>query len=205
MTHLTDEQIYNLAELTEEMLSYSETELEQMEHLKICEICYNKFCAARVISEITSENGYAILSEIYQKKSENIEEYLEKRILAVLKVIRDNFRNQAIKQIKNENSRFQFGPQLAYGMRGFETEEQKIHKVEDIEDEKTFIVFDSTKSELFVQINVQELENKDIRVTLEFENNQNIEVPVVRKGIFVKGTIENIPDKDFEIRIENVN
>lgn len=208
MTHLTDEQLYNLADLTVEMQPYSEEELTQMEHLKTCESCYDKFCAALAILEVTSESGYAVLSEIYGKERENVEENcLDERILAVLKVIRDNLKNQVtavIEQISWNGSRFQFEPQLAYATRSIGEEAQSIYKVEDVEDEKTFVVFDSAKNELLVQINTRELINKDIKIVLEFKDGQNISVPLTKKGNLVKGSIAGIPDMNFEIRVEKM-
>ena len=207
MTHLTDEQLYNLADLTVEMQPYSEEELVQMGHLKDCEICYNKFCAARAILEVTSESGYAVLSEIYSEKAEK-ECCLNESVLAVLRVVRSNLENQAvtvIEQIKQLGTCFQFAPQLAFATRGAGDKKQSIYKMEDIEDEKTFVVFDTDKNELLIQINTRDLEYEDIKVSLVFEKGQNILVPVIRKGKFVKGSLENIPEMNFEIRVETEN
>lgn len=67
MTHLTDEQLYYIAEITEEMQPYNDKEMKQMEHLKICKECYDKFCVSLALAEMTSESGYMVLSDIYRK------------------------------------------------------------------------------------------------------------------------------------------
>ena len=64
MKHLTDDEIYRLAELTEECEPYNDVEMEQMEHLKTCTECFDKFCVTLALLEVTNESGYMVLSEI---------------------------------------------------------------------------------------------------------------------------------------------
>lgn len=207
MTHLTEEQLYQLADATVEMQPYSEEELEQMEHLKTCESCYDKFCAALAVLEVTSESGYAVLADIYGTAKETAKEQgMNERVLAVLIVIRDNFKTQVsavIEQMSRMNSQFCFEPQLAFAARGVNEGGSPVYKVEDVEDDKTFVVFDSVKKELLVQVNTRELTNKDIKIVLEFDDGQIQNVPVTQKGNLVKGSIAEIPDMNFEIRMEN--
>lgn len=204
MTHLTEEQLCHIAEVTEETQPYNSQEMKQMEHLKVCEECYNKFCTALILAETTSESGYILLSEVYDAKNKVS---LNEKAIAVINVIRKKIGESlsvAIEQIEQAKSLFQFEAPLTFGTRGIGEKTSKISKVEDIDDEKTFIMFDSEKNELMVQINVKNIQKKDIRVYAEFKNSDKIEINLVKKGNIVKGTLANIPEVGFQIYIENL-
>lgn len=204
MIHLKDEQLYNLAELTMEMLPYNEEEMEQMEHLKECEDCYNKFCCTLALLEVTEESGFFVLSEIYGEAAATVSN-MSKNILSVVKVIRnklDRVSSVVMEQIEDIESVFQFEPSFAFATRGIEGENVTVSKLEDMEDEKTFLMFDGEKGELFVQINMKNIEYKDIKVFIEFENGDRINIPIEKNGNFISGIMKNIPKDNFEIYIE---
>lgn len=206
MTHLTEDQIYKLAELTIETQPYEKEEIAQMEHIKECKICYEKFCTLLALLDVTSESGYTILSEVFSKanKRENVNNVSE-NILAVLRVIRNNVEktvNSVIEQIGWNESQFQFEPQLAFATRGIERKNSTIYKVEEVEDEKTFVVFDFSKNELMIQINAKNLSNKNVKMYLKFEDGSEKVILNEKKGNLVYGVMKNIPEMNFEIHLE---
>lgn len=208
MIHLSDEQIYNLAELTIQMYPYSEEEKKQMEHMKECESCYNKFCAILALEEVLDESGFVVLSEIYvaehsRKKKSNLNE----NVLAVVKVLHQKVGEKLIavmEQVRERESVFCFEPPLSFATRGIEENESTVFKIEDIEDGKTFLMFDFDKNELLVQININDKEVEEFDVYIKFENGQEKKIPVTKKGKFVKGVLRDIPEMNFEIYI-NLN
>ena len=211
MMHLTDDEIYELPQLTEDCQPYSLLNLSQMEHLKMCEWCYKKFCSALAILEVTSESGYLILSEMYGMNAEsvsvteNVKFSQGKRILAALQVIREKIEDRAvaiIKQVEQPEAAFSFVPVLAVASRGREQTGSGILKAEDMDDERTFMMFDTQKGEFLIQLNRAELEAGDIKVCLCFGVFEALEVPLEEKGKILKGFLRDIPDGDFEIRIE---
>ena len=206
MTHLTEDQIYKLAELTIETQPYEKEEIAQMEHIKECKSCYEKFCTLLALLDVTSESGYTILSEVFSKanKRENVNN-VSKNILAVLRVIRNNVEktvNSVLEQIGWNDSQFQFEPQLAFATRGIERKNSTIYKVEEVEDEKTFVVFDFSKNELMIQINAKNLSNKNVKMYLKFEDGSKKVILNEKKGNLVYGVMKNIPEMNFEIHLE---
>ena len=230
MKHLTDDQIYRLAVLTEEMEPYDSCEMEQMEHLKTCKECYDKFCAALSLVAVTSESGYMVLADIYETENlfemEDVKE-IEKicqtgtlpgsskneKILAAVKVVRQKVEetvSAVIEQIEEIESMFKFRPALAFSARSIKNVNAKdtddeipaTVKVKNIEDEKTFIMFDAKNNQLMVQVNVKELESKEIAVYLDFGNHERQEVPLERRGNIVKGVVSDLPEADFSVYIE---
>lgn len=232
MKHLTDDQIYRLAVLTEEMETYDSCEMEQMEHLKTCKECYDKFCAALSLVAVTSESGYMVLADIYETeklfKIEDVKEIekicetgtipassINEKILAAVKVVRQKVEetmSAVIEQIEEIESMFEFRPALAFSTRSIKSvsdndadnEIPMTVKVKNVEDEKTFIMFDAKNNQLLVQINVKELESKEIAVYLDFENHKRQEVPLERRGNIVKGVVADLPEADFSVYIENL-
>ena len=206
MIHLDDEQIYNLAERTMQMQPYTEEEKEQMEHMKECEICYNKFCATLALEEVMDESGLFMVSEICAGKKElNTISSLSDNVLAVVKVVRRKVEEKltaVMEQMQELGDTFCFEPPLAFATRGIEDTESTFFKVEDIEDGKTFLMFDFVKNELLIQINIKDREVEEFQVSVEFENGQKQEIPVEKKGRFVKGILQNIPEMDFQIHIK---
>ena len=207
MIHLSDEQLYNLAELTMEMQPYNEEEIEQMGHLKECEDCYNKFCCMLALLEVTEESGFMVLSEIYGEAAKTVSN-MSKNVLAVVKVARDKIdkaKSVIMEQIEGVESIFQFEPSFAFATRGLEGENITVSKLEDIEDEKTFLVFDGEKSELYVQFNLKHIELDNLKVFIESKGGERLNIPVEKNGNLVCGIMKNIPEDNFEIYIEKTD
>ena len=131
---------------------------------------------------------------------------LNEKILAVVNVVRKKAETSAtaiIEQINQIGSLLKLEQSIALGVRGSSNAETASLKLEDVEDEKTFVVFDSQNNKLMVQVNVKNMAQKDIRVYLSFDASKTIDVPLIKKGNIVKGILEDIPNTDFKIHIEN--
>lgn len=205
MMHLVDDEIYELAQITEEYLTYDSRQLEQMEHLKICADCYNKFCSAMAAIEVTSESGYIVLSEIYEINKNIQKVSSDKKILAAVQIARENLEGSAavfIRQIEQAKAMFKFAPALATALRGGNGINSNIFRAEDINDERTFIMFDAKKRELMIQIDCSGFTSKDVKVYLFFEKFEMRELHLEKKGEYLKGFLKGIPDDDFRLQIE---
>ena len=207
MNHLTDEELLRLAEITDEQLIYSESELKMMEHLKFCKECYEKFCCTLALVEVTSESGYMVLSEMYDI-SPYIEDSVQKvanKILAVIDIVIEQIKNDVnvfLKQIEQPDMAFSFAPALAMGTRGGADVQSGIYKMEDMVDERTFISFDSVNNALFLQINTKKLNFTEIRAFIVFDSGEKMEISLEQKGKLLKGMINNISTDNFQIMIE---
>lgn len=203
MIHLTNDELYNLAELTFNDQPYNKAELTQMKHLKTCEECYRKFCAALAMMNVTSEAGYMMLSEIY-----NVEPLPGEKLLAVIRVIKNRINHSVaavMEQLNEAGSRLHFAAPFMLGARSPGSEPSSISRLEEAEAEKTFVLFDAEKNELFIQLDLKPLQTDNVRVYLDFDNSERITVPLERKGNIIKGILRNIPDGDFKIRIERMD
>ena len=57
MTHLDMDQLLALAEAASEGLGFDEKQVEELEHLKECEECYEQFCLLSVLHDATDPAG----------------------------------------------------------------------------------------------------------------------------------------------------
>lgn len=206
MTHLTENQIMNLAEKTEEMYPYSEAEREMMLHMKFCESCYEQFCSALALLEVTSESGYSVLSEIYgMEYAKSLAAKAGNKILAVVSFVKNKLLENIdviMEQIDRETDSFRFRPSLATAARGQADSSRKMYKLEDISDEKTFIIMDPENDELMIQINARSLSGKSIRAYIETESGNIIECELQLKGKIYKGIVKGLPSEKFQIVLE---
>ena len=109
-----------------------------------------------------------------------------------------------IRQVEQAGTVFKFTPVLAAAVRGNRETNPEIFRAEDVDDEKTFIVFDAGKRELMIQINRAKLEAERVRVYLCFDNSETIEVSLEEKGKYLRGVLRDISDQDFQIRVERL-
>lgn len=206
MTHLSEDNLMRLAEIAEEDLSYSDSELEMMDHLKTCVSCYEKFCSALALLSVTSESGYVVLSEMYAlKREENPIKQISNKILAAVNFAINRLAENVdvvLDQVKSASAAFFFQPSLAMATRGLSESGQGIYKVEDINDEKTFIAVDPVSRNLLIQINTKELGNIRIRAFLQLEGGGMIEIQLQQKGKIYKGQISDFPSERFQIIVE---
>lgn len=200
--HLSNDELYKLAELTFENQPYDQIETEQMKHLKTCKECFEKFCAALTMIEITSEAGYAMM---YEKPDP--EKLISEKILAVVSVIKKHINRSAetvMEQIEKAGSALCFRAPLMLGTRGVGAGSSSVLKLEDIKSEKTFIMLDTERKELLVQIDSKFLGTDMVKVFLTDPDGDRTDIPVVKKGNIISGLLKNVPDADFEICIEKV-
>lgn len=63
--HLMDNDLYSLADLTDNGWPYNCADLVKMEHIRLCGICYKRFCIALAISAMMGESRRTNFSQIY--------------------------------------------------------------------------------------------------------------------------------------------
>ena len=97
---------------------------------------------------------------------------------------------------------FKFHPALATVARGLSESSNKMYKLEDVSDEKTFIIIDPVSDELLIQINAKTISNGRIRVYLKTESGEIIDCDMTAKGKIYKGIIKELPPEKFQIIIE---
>lgn len=209
MNHLTDDELFRLAEITNEYFSYDENELKMMEHLKSCKECYDKFCSTLVLVEVTSDEGYMTLSELYSMSyADSSVQMLANQVLAVVGVVKQQVTDGIkliLEQFKKKDAVFCFEPALAMGTRGSASAESNTYKMEDVEDEKTFMLLDSQNKEVLLQINTKDLDFEEIKVFIVLDSGEKTEIKLDKKGKLLKGIIRDVTSDNFKIIIEGIN
>lgn len=206
MTHLSEDQIMHLAEASEDMIPYSALEKDMMLHLRSCEECYSQFCSCLALLEVTSESGYAVLSEIYgMEYAKSLAVKAGNKILAVVNLVKTKLMENIdviMEQAEGSGDSFRFRPALATAARGLSESSKKMYKLEDVADEKTFIIMDPVNDELLIQINTKTIPYEKIRVYLRTESGEIIDCDMTAKGKIYKGIIKELPSEKFQIVIE---
>ena len=204
MMHLTMDEIIDLAEKFSAEKTMSSEEIEALHHIKVCRDCYEKFSVAVAICDATSPQGVALASELLRQN-----EFVNKQIkepLSVIKVVRhkiDKIRTAIMEQINEMTTTLCFEPTMALATRGGNSEAVSgMVKLEELDDENTFVAFDVNKNELYVQISTTNFPNDTVGIYLLCEDKQIIEVPVVLENGLIKGRIKDIPEVNFKIFID---
>jgi hypothetical protein len=222
MNHIGYEQLYHLAELTVEDEPFSEDEVEEMRHIGDCKECYSKFCALVSLMDVTSESGYLILRDMYGYKETNDSTeyakdtddstvYTSENVWAIIEVAfqkaKDSAASMWMKQIGKIRSGLRFENPLAVAVRGdLNAGSTSVQKLEEIENEYTFIAYDPVSHELLIQIDTDELElePKQLKICIKLESGEIIDLPITKMGTIASGKMEHVPDMPFHIVIERV-
>lgn len=206
MRHLIYDELLQLAEASASQEGFDDIQIEQLEHLKTCKDCYETFCLLSTLSDVMSESGsYAFRNpESISIVSETVKE-LKNKVIAKFQVIR-NVATTAIdavfEQIDQAASVLQFGPSLATATRGSGKVDSTTIRLEEFEDDKTYVVFNPEKNEIGLQINIRGMEIESLHVFIELDDSTRLELPVIRRGNIVKGNMGDIPNCNFQITIE---
>lgn len=198
MTHLNDDEILSLASVTADGMPYTDDERKQMEHLKTCEECYDRFYAALALTDTVSNIG--LLSSVKQEVT--AEEKVKSKILAIVGVIVDKAStgiDSVLQQLDQATAAISFMPAMSLATRGASDEQSNTSKLEDVNDEKTYISFDSGSGQLFVQINTREIGDENISVTVKYSNGDTREIPMERSGALLMGSMDNLVEGEFKV------
>lgn len=206
MNHLSDDEILQLAEIVEDQLIFTESQIHMMEHLKFCKPCYEKFCGAMTLLEVIGDNSIVDLSDIYEMKyAKSLLKQKECRTLAVVNLIWKSIHQKieiVLEQVNGVEDAYRFQPSPIMATRGSSGAAGSVCKVEDTDDERSFIAVDPNKKELLLQINTKGLLSSQIKAFLQYGSGENIEIHMDSKGDYCKGKISGFPDKDAQLVIQ---
>lgn len=195
MKHISEEQLFALASMTNEMSPYGNEEIEQLNHIENCEACYNKFCTALLLDEMDSPAGQIVLSGLFNHQNES-------HSIAVLKFVQEKVNHVVsafAKQIDAVHAALQFAPVLAASTRGGNSEKGSICKMANPIDPKTFVLYDSVSHEIAIQIHGFE---GNVEVYLSTDSGEQVHVPTTCSNGIIVGIAKEIPDTGFELHIE---
>lgn len=206
MMHLSYDELYRLSEASVNQEGFDDEQIEQLEHLKTCRDCYESFCLLSSLADVMSESGsYMLDKKAAASIVTEVANGVKTKVLAKIQVVRNAASTTVgavLEQIDQATAALQFGPSLAMATRGGGKTESTAIRLEEFEDDKTYIVFKPESNELEIQVNVRGMEIDNLRVYVEFVDLTTIDIPVTKRGNIVKGSLKDIPDCDFQVYLE---
>ena len=206
MTHLSDDQLLKLAETAAGDEGFDDIQMDQLEHLKTCAECYETFCLFSTLTDLMGDvSGDFMKEEAEEASLRNPVQVLGKKILATMHLIKNSAADRigaVMEQIDQAGARLQVGPSLAVATRGGRTGDGSAVRMEEYEDEKTYIVYKPRTNEVQIQINLRNVKEEVLHVYLIFGDSSRLEVPLAQKGKLLQGSISDIPEGNFMICIE---
>ena len=204
ITHVNEDEIFDLALRVSSGGQLTEKDLEAIEHVKECTECYEKFCVAAAVCAATS--GEAMEAVAGMRRAERSAASVPAKHVSVIEVVRrkiDDVRTAVMEQIDSLSDSLTFEPALAMAARGDgDNRVPGIVKLEELDDERTFVVFNAGQNNLYIQIDMKNMPDKKLGVFLMFRDNRILEVPVTKDGNLLKGQMNDLPEGNFRIYID---
>lgn len=202
MMHLTEDQLYHLAELSCDTELLNPEEEQQLDHVKSCKECFNQYCVFATILDATSLSCDLVFDSTQLPKRAVAP---VKKIVAVLRVTCEHMHNTISligEQIQQNASAFAFEPVLATAFRGAGSNKTSILRMEDLDDEDTYFVYDAENHKLTVQFDVNGKDVTIFKAYLKFADQTTIDIPLLNVESYLKGILSDVPFENFDIYIE---
>lgn len=202
MMHLTEDQLYHLAELSCDAELLNTEEEKQLDHAKGCRECFEKYCVLATILDAVSLN--CELDFGFNEIPESVAAPVAK-VLAALRitcVYMNHTMSVRGEQIQKNKARFAFEPVLQAAVRGKEKGESSVLRMEDLDDEYTCFIYDAENHKLMIQFDANGKEAESFKVYLKCADQTTIDIPLVKSGTYLKGTLSDVPSGSFDICME---
>lgn len=204
MTHLTDDQLYHLAELScnAELLTLEEE--QQLEHIKSCRECFNKYCVLATLMDATSLNCGLVFDQNALQVQETVATP-ERKLLASLRITYQHMQDRIAligEQLQQNLSTYAFEPVLATAVRGGGTIKTSVLRMEDIDDEGSYLIYDAESHKIMLRFAIKSTDPENVKAYLKFEDQFTLDISLVQDGSYMKGIVSDIPSGSFEVRME---
>ena len=131
-----------------------------------------------------------------------------RKLLTAIRVTCERIQDQISligEQIQNQADAFLFEPVLATAVRGAAKSRNTVLRMEDLDDENTYVVYDAENHKLMLQFEAEGKNAADFKVYLKFADETTMEFSLQESGSCLKGTLADIPSESFEIYIEKAD
>lgn len=202
MMHLTEDQLYHLAELSCDAEELNTEEDQQFDHVKSCRECFNQYCVLATILDATSLNCDLVFDPVQIPESTVAP---VRKLLVALRVTCERVYNTISligEQIPQNMATFAFEPVLATAVRGSSSSKTSILRMEDLDDEDTYFVYDAENRKLIVQFDANGRDAANFKAYLKFADQITMDIPLLKGGLYLKGTLSDVPSGNFDIFIE---
>ena len=204
MMHLTDEEIYLLAEKKITDQEYDDCEFEKLSHIRSCDNCYKLFCASLAVAEVM--NPPEIIEDYYEEalNQKNKPSISPDNILASIKIIRQQFSDTVsaiVQQVQKSASPFSFVSALPMASRGNTSNIEETVKIELEQANETWIAYDPLTRDLAIRLEEAQLPSETVHAYVRSAGHEDIEIPLQRAGNYYMGFLSGIEIEDFDLQI----
>lgn len=202
MMHLTEDQLYHLAELSCDAEELNLEEEQQLDHVKSCKECFNQYCVLATILDATSLSCDLVFDPAKIPEGTVVP---VRKLLAAFRVTCERMYNTISligEQIQQNTAAFSFEPVLATAVRGAGNSKTSILRMEDLDDEDTCFVYDAENHQLIVQFDANGRDVANFKAYLKFADETTIDIPLLKCGSYLKGTLLDVPFGNFDMYIE---
>ena len=179
---LSEDQFFHLVVAIGNHETLTAAEEQQMEHIRSCKECMESYCIMAVLAEATRVDSDLVLNPVYSE-----EETAEsaRKLLAAIRVTCERIQDQISligEQIQNQADAFLFEPVLATGVRGAAKSRNTVLRMEDLDDENTYVVYDAENHKLMIQFEAEGKSAADFKVYLKFADETTMEFSLQESG-----------------------
>ncbi len=200
MNHITEDNFFRLASIISDRKYADEDALAMLDHIDDCQECFSQLCNYIAIYDATGPFGVNLLFHGAEETSYVAEASVESRVVASFKILKEIVQDKikyGLEQIDHNMGLLYFDQPLILATRGAAPLEstENVCRLEDIENEYTFIVYDPSTHELCVQISNEDFCNYELWVN-------DARYVLERKGAQYVCVVQNVNEHDtIEIRI----
>lgn len=197
MIHLNDEQVYSLAIKVATHAAFTEEDIANMRHVGECDDCYNLLCSVMAMQDVATHLADFALSPATQAAQASIKDKITAVIHLAINAVKP-----VLDQLSAGTTAWSFDAPLALaGSRSSKAGNSVIEKLEDIDNEKTYIAYDPDKKLLVIQIDCHESTSLPV-VQIRTSDGAVQDVCLVPRGSVFWAEVHDLADGEYEIILQ---
>ncbi len=207
MSHVDFDMIYELAECVEEEIPFSPEGYEAMRHIAQCQQCYEAFCSMAAVMAVTSDAGYlTLLNGVLTEAKQSPLAEAGRKVLAVISVAVNSAKESLsvmMEQVGDMKEGFIFDTTPAFAVRdAADGECSALEKIEEIENEYTYVIIDPDEKILLIQIDAKSVGADGITAYLLLEEGRRVYISIEKQENVYYGKLNDIPDGKYQLIME---
>lgn len=196
MQHLTDDQLFHLADTIAEEDAFTEQDCQNMEHIGKCERCFRQLQNMIEILEAT-KHAPELATYSYSEDDTSANPHMQSAVVKIVVVDMAAI----MEQIQTAATAWAFDKPLPVTTRGISTPVSTTPKLEDIENSNTYIAYDPIRRALTIQIE-PDAQGVIPSAYLKFKDGTTREIHFETHGHFFRATVRDLTDGEYEVILE---
>lgn len=192
MTHLTRDKLYHLAELVVQDRGFAGEDVEDMQHIAQCDGCFEQL--QQYMAALGATDNIDLYVGLRPRAAAETSEPSE----AVIRVVILD-RCALLEQMQSQSAQWIFeAPLVGAGNRSANRKNQAVAKLEDIDDEKCFVAYDSERKELVIQLRCDPALAAP-KAMLELSDGNRMEIEFERREQLLRAKLNNLDDGEYKL------